>query len=117
MEEADLLRSDIFKDHALRFMKIVDEVVDNMDQPKTKIQQTLMMLGAKHATFEGFSVEYFNVYSKSMIYVWEYAIGEEFIQEVRDCWIDFLDYIVKYMCQGYNIFINEGHVDSAQLCK
>jgi hypothetical protein len=67
MEEAELIRSQIFKEHAVRFMKIVDDLVDSMDQPKTGIQQTLMMLGAKHATFEGFKVEYFAAYSKSLI--------------------------------------------------
>jgi hypothetical protein len=41
MEEAELIRSQIFKEHAVRFMKIVDDLVDSMDQPKTGIQQTL----------------------------------------------------------------------------
>lgn len=107
MEEVDLMRSESFKEHAVKFMNVVDELVENMDQPKTQIQQTLMMLGAKHATFEGFKVEYFQAYSKSLIDVWEYAIGEEFIPEVRECWTDFFDYLVKYMCQGYDIFVNE----------
>jgi len=110
MEEAELIRSQIFKEHAVRFMKIVDDLVDSMDQPKTGIQQTLMMLGAKHATFEGFKVEYFAAYSKSLIDVWEYTIGEEFIPEVRDCWLDLFNYLVKYMCQGYNIYINDMEV-------
>ncbi|VDI66470.1 neuroglobin-like [Mytilus galloprovincialis] len=110
MDEIELRRSPIFKEHAYRFMRVVDDLVDSMDQPKTHIQQNLMMLGAKHATFEGFRIEYFEAYSKSLIDVWEYTIGEEFIPEVRESWTEFFDYLVKYMCQGYNVFINETDV-------
>ncbi|CAG2205455.1 neuroglobin-like [Mytilus edulis] len=110
MDEIELRRSPIFKEHAYRFMRVVDDLVDSMDQPKTRIQQNLMMLGAKHATFEGFRIEYFEAYSKSLIDVWEYTIGEEFIPEVRESWTEFFDYLVKYMCQGYNVFINETDV-------
>lgn len=111
MDEVELMRSESFKQHALQFMNVVDELVESMDQPKTHIQQTLMMLGAKHATFDGFRIEYFQAYSTSLIDVWEYAIGEEFIPEVRECWTDFFDYLVRYMCQGYEIFVNETDVN------
>ncbi|OWF46877.1 globin C, coelomic-like [Mizuhopecten yessoensis] len=111
IDENNLRQSKIFIDHVTKFMQVVDSVVDSLEKPKTEIQHTLLMLGAKHATFDGFDIEHFAVYIKVLMSVWETAIGEEFIPEVRESWNIVFTYIVRYLCQGYELFILETELD------
>lgn len=107
MEEHELLHHPIFIDHVTRFMQIIDYLVENLDEQKSDFQQVLLMLGAKHATFPGFHVSHFNVFTKALLEVWESAIGEEFIPEVQKCWTQLFAYIMRYILQGYELYINE----------
>ena len=75
----DLHTSTIFQDHASRFMNIIQGLVDQLETPQNMDQQ-LLILGAKHATFDGYHPEYFRFYTKCMMDVWETELGEEFIQ-------------------------------------
>ena len=92
-------------------MHVIDTLVDNLDRPKTEIQQLLLVLGARHATYDGFKVDYFDTYTKVLIEVWETEIGEEFIPEVKECWVFVFAYIVKYLRQGHELFLYETQED------
>ncbi|KAK3098563.1 hypothetical protein FSP39_020663 [Pinctada imbricata] len=107
LEDFEIAKHPFFKGHVAKFMQVVDAVVDNLDGPKASIQQLLLMLGARHATFQGFHLEYFDVFTKVLIDVWETEIGEEFIPEVKECWVFVFAYIVKYLRQGYFLYVNE----------
>ena len=88
-------------------MQLVDVIVDNLDVQKDEVEKVLLMLGAKHATFEGFREEYFQVYTKCMLEVWESVIGEEFIQEVKDSWMVVFSYLTRFMSQGYFLYMHD----------
>ena len=88
-------------------MQLVDFIVENLDVQKDQVEKVLLMLGAKHATFGGFKEEYFQVYTKCMLEVWESVIGEEFIQEVKESWLVVFSYITRYMSEGYFLYMHE----------
>lgn len=111
MDDATLRQCQAFQDHVTKFMHVFDAVVDSLDKPKADIQQLLIMLGARHATYDGFDIEFFAVYIKVLMSVWETAIGEEFIPEVRESWNIVFTYVIRYLCQGYELYILESELD------
>ena len=101
----DLHHSQTFKQHAGRFMMIIQNLVDHLECPQD-VDQQLLILGAKHATFDGYHPEYFRFYTKCMMDVWETELGEEFIHEVRDSWRLAFDYIVDRMTEGFDMCLS-----------
>ncbi|KAK7107839.1 neuroglobin-like [Littorina saxatilis] len=101
----DLHHSKVFKEHAGRFMGVIQDLVDHLETP-TDVDQHLLILGAKHATFDGYHPEYFRFYTKCMMEVWEMELGEEFIHEVRDSWRLAFDYIVERMTEGFDMCLS-----------
>nr|KAG5703952.1 hypothetical protein BaRGS_020549 [Batillaria attramentaria] len=101
----DLHKSVMFREHAGRFMLILQSLVDNLEAP-SNIDDQLLILGAKHATFDGYHPEYFRFYTKCMLEVWEQELGEEFIHEVRDSWRLAFDYIVDRMTEGFDMCLS-----------
>lgn len=92
----------MFRDHAFKFMKVLETLVQNMEEPDV-IQPHLVALGARHAAIDGYHPEYFRFYSKCLLEVWEMELGEEFISEVKDCWKYVIKYIVRCMMLGYDM--------------
>ncbi|BFZ24836.1 hypothetical protein BsWGS_27875 [Bradybaena similaris] len=92
----------MFRDHAFKFMKVLESLVQNMEEPDV-IQPNLVALGARHAAIEGYHPEYFRFYSKCLLEVWEMELGEEFISEVKECWKYVIKYIVRCMMHGYDM--------------
>ena len=107
MTEEELPGNAMFQSHVTKFMQIVDIIVENLEVEKDEVEKILLMLGAKHATYSGFKDEYFHVYTKCMLEVWESVIGEEFIQEVKDSWLAVFSYITRYMREGYALYVQE----------
>ena len=105
--EEDLPGNVIFQGHVSKFMHLVDVIVENLDVQKDEVEKVLLMLGAKHATFDGFKEEYFQVYTKCMLEVWESVIGEEFIPEVKDSWLVVFSYLTRFMSEGYFLYMHE----------
>ncbi|CAG5122945.1 unnamed protein product [Candidula unifasciata] len=96
----------VFQDHALKFMKVLESLVQNMEDPEV-IQPHLVALGVRHAAIDGYHPEYFRVYSKCLLEVWEMELGEEFISEVKECWKHVIKYIVRYMVHGYDMCLTD----------
>ncbi|XP_071112999.1 neuroglobin-like [Haliotis cracherodii] len=103
----DLRKSPQFRDHAEKFMQVLQNIVDNLECLAPVTQHELMALGASHVLFDGFDTHYFGVYSKCMLEVWEQELGEEFIQEVRECWKAVFEYLVTQMSEGYDMCVQE----------
>ncbi|KAL8621924.1 hypothetical protein ACOMHN_046128 [Nucella lapillus] len=101
----DLHESPAFREHARHFMAVIQNLVDNLECPQN-IDHQLLILGAKHATFEGYHSEYFRFFTKCMLDEWETRLGEEFIHEVRDSWKLAFDYVVDRMSEGFDMCIN-----------
>lgn len=106
-DDEDILQSTDFSSHVESFMKTVDHVVDTLDTNKEEAEQTLLLLGAKHGTFNGFNDDYFAVYGKCMIDTFEAEIGEEFILEVRESWEALCVYMMRYMREGFKLYIHD----------
>ena len=101
----DLHKSQIFREHADRFMAVIQNLVDHLECPQD-VDRHLLILGAKHATFDGYHPEYFRFYIKCIMDVWEKELGEEFIHEVRDSWRLAFDYIVDRMTEGFDMCLS-----------
>ncbi|XP_064627737.1 uncharacterized protein LOC135487643 [Lineus longissimus] len=97
-----LSENEIFQRHAMNFISIIEEVVDNLESLESgPIGQKLMILGAKHAMIPGFDNAYFAIFKKSVLYTWEMILSEEFTQEVNDVWEWVMDFIIDKMGEGY----------------
>ena len=107
MQETELSNNALFQAHVTKVMKLIDMVVENMDVQQEEVEKTLLMLGAKHASFSDCKGEYFQVFTKCMLDVLESVIGEEFIPEVKDSWLALFSYITRYMSEGYSIYLQE----------
>ncbi|KAL8560169.1 hypothetical protein ACOMHN_021664 [Nucella lapillus] len=111
----DFYHSKLFREHAGRFMGVIQDLVDNLETPQN-VDQQLLLLGAKHATFNGYHPDYFRSYSKCMMDVWEVELGEEFIHEVRDSWRMAFDYVVDRMTEGFDMCLGGQFQDDADDC-
>ncbi|XP_076445677.1 neuroglobin-like [Babylonia areolata] len=98
----DMYQSKVFAEHAARFLGVIQDLVDNLECPQN-IDQQLLILGAKHATFDGYHPEYFRLYTKCMMEVWEVELGEEFIHEVKESWRLAFEYVVERMTEGFDM--------------
>ncbi|XP_052239951.1 neuroglobin-like isoform X3 [Dreissena polymorpha] len=107
ISDEELLSSPEFLKHVDNFMSALDNVIEKLESDTTETQHYLIVLGAKHATFQGFNEEFFTLYSKCMIDTWESVIGEEFIQEVKEGWEMFLMFITRYMRQGFVMYFQD----------
>ena len=115
MKDGEMSEDIEFQAHVTKFMKLINEIVDNLDVQKDEVEKSLMMLGAKHASFGGFRSEYLGVYSKCMLQLLESVIGEEFIPEIKESWTALFSYIARYMTQGSEIYFEDQHNDNEQV--
>ena len=107
MTEEELSHNPQFQAHVIKFMELIDVVVENMDAQQEEVQKTLLMLGAKHATFSGCRGEHFQTFTKCMLQTLESVMGEEFIPEIKESWVALFSYLTRYMCEGYSIYLEE----------
>lgn len=101
----DLHTLPTFREHATKFMGVLASLVDNLEDPH-EVDEALLLLGAKHATFNGYHPEYFISFGKCMLDAWEMELGEEFIAEVRESWRLLFDYIMTRMKQGFEMCLS-----------
>ncbi|XP_041351857.1 globin C, coelomic-like [Gigantopelta aegis] len=99
----ELMELKSFRDHSRLFMEVIQTIVDNIETLPKETQNDIIALGASHATFHGFDKQYFRIYTKCLLEVWEQELGEEFIQEVRDCWLLVFEYLVDKMSEGFDL--------------
>lgn len=113
-DDEDILQSADFSTHVVRFMKTMDHVVDTLDTDKEEAEQTMLLLGAKHGTFKGFKEDYFSVYAKCMIDTFEAELGEEFILEVRESWEALCAYMMRYMREGFSLYLHDNALEKIE---
>jgi len=65
----ELVSDPRFKGHALKFMQVVEAVVDNIDNYKEAVTPVLNDLGRRHTHFKGFKPIYFNDFQDSIMQV------------------------------------------------
>ena len=114
MHDQELCEDIEFQAHVTKFMQLINDIVNNLDVQRDEIEKTLMMLGAKHASMDGFSSDYLGVFTKCMLQLLESVIGEEFIPEIKESWTALFTYIARYMTQGSVIYLEEQRKDIDQ---
>ena len=107
MSDEEILKNQTFLRHVENFMKLIGDMVEQLDTNKEDQEKILLILGAKHAMYDGFKEEYFTVYTKCVMEVWESVIAEEFITEVKDSWEALFAYVVRYMSEGYLMYLHD----------
>ena len=97
----DLLNSEAFQRHASRFIDTIGSVVEKVDRLSEEVDSFMTGIGADHASRAGFSVEYFDVFVKSLIFVWQQELRENFTPATSDAWETLFRYMVHKTNEGY----------------
>ena len=114
MKDEELYEDIEFQAHVTKFMQLINDIVNNLDVQKDEVEKALMMLGAKHASLDGFKSDYLGVFTKCMLQLLEAVIGEEFIPEIKESWTAMFSYIARYMAQGSEIYYEEQQNETEQ---
>ena len=94
----------------MRFIQIIQTAIDSLDDLDRQIIPIILNLGKFHqrkATV--FSVEYFQTFIDALLYIWSVELQSAFTVETEEAWSALMDFIVKYLKQGYN---NQGPSDT-----
>ena len=98
-----LINNTTFQKHATRFVDTIGYVVDNVDHLQTEGDPYVLAIGADHRDRDGFSVRYFDVFVKSLMFVWQQELKEDFTPETRDAWETLFEYMAQKTKAGYDI--------------
>lgn len=99
----DLWNHPSFKAHALHFMQAIGAAVDNLDDLDGALSPILLDLGARHYTKKGFGLQYFEVFTKALLVVWNEQLGEDFTPEVKAAWEKTFIFILMNLRDGYQL--------------
>ena len=97
----DLINNEAFQRHASRFIATIGSVVEKVDRLSAEVDPFMAGIGADHASRAGFSVEYFDVIVKSLIFVWQQELRENFTPATSDAWETLFRYMVQKTNEGY----------------
>ncbi|XP_070567773.1 neuroglobin-1-like [Ptychodera flava] len=100
-EGEELLKDMNFKGHASRFMQSVGAAVDNLDSLETSLAPLLLKLGRSHTNFSGFKPDYFDIFTRAMLDVWEQELKDRFTSEVKESWLTVFEFMMGKMKEGY----------------
>lgn len=92
-----------FRLHAGRFMQAVGAAVENvhstdLDKDVAPILETL---GGRHIGFNGFDIDYIDVFKRALLEVWEEELGNEFTPECQRAWSKVFMYVTEKFRTGY----------------
>jgi len=98
-----LIRHHQFIQQANRFMRVIAIVVSAVDFLRSgqRSSPALYELGRRHVTIEGFLPDYFDVFTRAVIYVWQQELRELFTSDVADAWRTLFAYIIGQLRDGY----------------
>ena len=98
-----LIRHTQFVQQAHRFMRVISVVVGAVDQVRAGPggSPALYELGRRHVTIEGFLPDYFDVFTRAVVYVWQQELREAFTPDVADAWRTLFSYIIDQLKYGY----------------
>ena len=104
------------RQHAEKFMKTIESVVDHMeDLEGNDVAQSLIMLGARHATVTNMDMKHLPAFTKCVLLAWESVLGEEYTLDVQEAWTTVLEYIANKLSQGYYVYLEDKAEDSLDL--
>ena len=101
LDMSELPDNPYFRGHATHFMQAIGAVVDNLDDPETKLTPLLLSLGEQHSKTRGFGIQYFEVFIRCLILVWEERLGCAFTPEVRAAWEKLFVFMLMTLREGY----------------
>lgn len=96
-----LLRDHHFRGHASRFMQAVGAAVDNIHDLDEAMAPLLFKLGTQHIHYEGFKVEYFDIFIEAILKVFESELGGKYTKDVASVWRRVVEFIISQLKRGY----------------
>jgi len=98
-----LIRHAQFVLQAHRFMRVIAAVVTSVDQLRAGrgASPALYELGRRHVNIEGFLPDYFDVFTRAVVYVWQQELRDAFAPDVADAWRALFAYIIGQLKDGY----------------
>jgi hemoglobin-like flavoprotein len=72
-----------FRNHMAAFVNAIGMAVDTLDDWDGLLTDTLLTLGAAHSTTRGFTVQNFEAFAESLIYVWKKHLTA-YVDELQD---------------------------------
>ena len=98
-----LIRHPQFVQQANRFMRVIAIVVNAVERLRSGLggSPALYELGRRHVTIEGFLPDYFDVFTRAVIYVWQQELREMFSSDVAEAWRLLFAYIIGQLRDGY----------------
>jgi len=97
----ELLRDPNFRGHASRFMQAVGAAVDNIHDLEESMAPLLFRLGQQHIHYEGFKVEFFDIFIHAILKVFESELGTKFTNDVANVWRKVVVFIISQLKRGY----------------
>ena len=97
----NLINNDTFKRHANRFVESIGYVVDNVYCLHEYAEPYVKDIGADHTKRSGFSVQFFDVFVKSLLFVWQQEIDDQFTPDVEAAWLQLFEYVAQMTKEGY----------------
>ena len=84
-------------------MRVISIVVNAVERLRSGPggSPALYELGRRHVTIEGFLPDYFDVFTRAVIYVWQQELREMFSSDVADAWRLLFAYIIGQLRDGY----------------
>ena len=102
-----LINNASFQQHADMFVHSIGCLVDSLESVRTVADPFLMAIGADHTERPGFSVQYFDVFIKSLIFVWQKELRRNFTVETRVAWQTLFQYMAGKTKEGYDVATKE----------
>jgi len=98
-----LIRHHQFVQQANRFMRVIAIVVNTVDYLRCGRggSPALYELGRRHVTIEGFLPDYFDVFTRAVVYVWQQELRELFTADVAEAWRMLFAYVIGQLRDGY----------------
>jgi hypothetical protein len=87
-------------------LQSICDMLPDLD-PQAPVSQSLMLLGARHATIAGFSVAYFGIFHKCLHLTWERFLHEEYTADVREVWSIIFEFGMERIRDGYLLYQEE----------
>lgn len=91
-----------FKSHAARFMNIIQEGVNHLDDLDHAYTPRLLSLGSKHTKFYGFKSAHFVLFHSAILFILRRELLLSPDSEADKAWNVFLRYLMNNMQEGYN---------------
>lgn len=99
--EDRMFKGRLFKKHAKNVVDMLDSAVQMLGPDLNELEEILVALGAKHVGY-GILPEHYPIVGQALLETLATALGEQFTDDLRDCWSGVYGFITSSMLKGAN---------------